>query len=153
MASRSRLPSSQPQEMPWHTCSTFNLSWRQRQHVAIFSHQTRDKPLSPSEYHYRQIFVSRLVIRPAPGWQQHYWQTHPIAPSTLLLGLGMAQFPLGKHGKHSQTAEPKKANYSAPLRALAIWRWKPGRRNCRNPIGQPYAATPHHGIACIGTSS
>ena len=38
-----------------------------------------------------------------------------------------------------------------PLRALANWRWKPGRRNCRDPIGQPYAATPHDGIACIGT--
>ena len=131
--------------MPWHTRSTFNLSWRQRQHVAIFSHKTRDKPSLPSED--RRIFVSQPVIRPAPGWQQH-WQTHPMAPSTWLLGLGNSQLPLGKH---SQTAELKKANYSAPLRALANWRWKPGRRNCRDPIGQPYAATPHDGIACIGT--
>ena len=76
-----------------------------------------------------------------------------MAPSTLLLGLGNTQVPLGEHGKHSQTAEPKKAKYSAPPRALAIWRWKRGRRNCRRPIGQPYAATPHYGIACIGTHS
>jgi hypothetical protein len=72
----------------------------------------------------------------------------PHGSSTWLLGLGNSQLPLGKH---SQTAELKKANYSAPLRALANWRWKPGRRICRNPIGQPYAATPHDGIACIGT--
>jgi hypothetical protein len=42
---------------------------------------------------------------------------------------------------------------SAPLRALAIWRKNARRTNLDFLIRQPYEATPHDGIACIGNSS